>query len=100
MERHAYLYRLLPPRPDFAMTMTEEEAGAMGRHAAYFDERLAAGEVHAFGLVMDPKGPWGVALVLADQEDAARAIADADPAIASGTCTYELLAMPRAFVAG
>ena len=35
--------RLIPPRPDFAFTMTEEERELMGRHADYLRDRLAEG---------------------------------------------------------
>ncbi|TIX28092.1 MAG: hypothetical protein E5V37_23775, partial [Mesorhizobium sp.] len=35
--------RLIPPRPDFALTMTEEERALMGRHADYLREKLREG---------------------------------------------------------
>jgi hypothetical protein len=35
MSDKLFLFRLLPPRADFAQTMTPDEQDAMTRHAAY-----------------------------------------------------------------
>ena len=90
----AYLYRLLPPRPTFGPAdMSPEEAEVMQRHGAYWQEQVERDVAVAFGPVLDPKGSWGLALLDLDDEDAARGAADDDPAVQSGTCTYELLPM-------
>jgi uncharacterized protein YciI len=65
----------------------------MGEHAAYLRERLARGEVVAFGPVDDPAGSWGLGLIALDDEAAARAIGESDPAVASGVCTFQLVPM-------
>ena len=93
---HHFAYRLLPPRPTFAGDMTEAEAATMGEHAAYWTEHLQGGRVLVFGPVADPAGFWGLAVIVADDDEEARRLADADPAVVSGTCTSEVLPMPGA----
>ena len=89
----AHLYRLLPPRPTFAHDMTTAEAGAMKRHVAYWQDLLNRGVAVAFGPVLHPVEPWGLGLLDVDDEEAARAVGDGDPAVESGTCTYEVVPM-------
>jgi hypothetical protein len=87
----AYLYKLLPPRPTFAQDMSSAEADVMQRHVAYWQDLLNRDVALAFGPVLDPKDPWGLGLLNLDEEQAARAIGDGDPAVASGTCKYEVV---------
>lgn len=89
----AFLYRLLPPRPTFAQDMSPEEAGVMERHVAYWQDLLNRDVALAFGPVLHPEEPWGLGLLALDAEHAARAIGDNDPALQSGTCTYEVVPM-------
>jgi uncharacterized protein len=89
----AFLYRLLPPRRSFASDMTPAEAEVMQRHVAYWQDLLNRDVALAFGPVLDPEDPWGLGLLDLDDEQAARAIGDADPAVASGTCSYEVVPM-------
>ena len=35
-----FVYKLVPPRPTFALDMDETEAELMGRHAAYWRDQL------------------------------------------------------------
>jgi hypothetical protein len=88
-----FLYRLLPPRPDFAEDMSPEEAEVMNRHFGYWQDLLDREVAVAFGPVLDPAGTWGLGLIDLEDEQAARAIGDDDPAVQSGTCTYELVPM-------
>ena len=74
-----FVFRLLGPRPTFPGDMTPEEADAMARHGEYWRELTRAGTAVAFGPVLDPAGVYGLAVVRADDETAAQAIADADP---------------------
>jgi uncharacterized protein len=87
----AFLYRLLPPRPTFPVDMSPAEAEVMGSHVAYWQDLLSRDVALAFGPVLDPEDPWGLGLLDLDDEQAARAIGQEDPAVRSGTCTYELL---------
>jgi len=89
----AFLYRLLPPRPTFAQDMSAAEAEVMERHVGYWQDLLNRDVAVAFGPVLDPDDPWGLGLLDLDDEQAARSIGEGDPAVQSGTCTYELLPM-------
>ncbi len=80
--QHFFL-KLIAPRPTFAMDMSADEKAMMAEHSAYWKARLDHGEVVVFGPVMDPKGPFGLGVVSAPDEAAARAFADGDPAIKS-----------------
>ena len=91
-----FAYRLLPSRPTFAGDMSGAEAATMGRHGASWQQHLEDGKVLVFGPVADPAGGWGLAVVVADTEADVLEMARADPAIVSGLCTFEVLAMPGA----
>jgi uncharacterized protein YciI len=86
--------RLIPPRPDFAFTMSESEKTIMAEHADYLRGLIAAGKGILFGPVADPAGPWGLGIIRAESEEAARVLTDADPTIRSGRgFRYEILPM-------
>ena len=89
----AFLYRLIAPRPTFAQDMNDDERAVMGRHAGYLRGLLERDVVVAFGPVFDPAGSWGLGLIDLEDEAAARAVGDADPAVVSGLCTFELVPM-------
>jgi uncharacterized protein YndB with AHSA1/START domain len=95
-EDQHFLLRLIAPRPTFAMDMNAEERELMMRHGAYLTSKLSEGSVLAFGPVMDPQGPWGMGLVRAPDEAAARAITAADPVIvADRGFHYEVMPFAR-----
>ncbi|TIO74697.1 MAG: hypothetical protein E5X74_24280 [Mesorhizobium sp.] len=86
--------RLIPPRPDFAFTMTEEERTLMGRHADYLRSKLREGVMIMAGPVADPAGPWGLLILRVGSEAEARAVTDGDPVVRSGRgFRYEILPM-------
>ena len=60
----AFVYRLIGPRPTFAVDMTD-------------------GRVVAIGPVDDPAGSYGLAIVLADDLAQVEALRDGDPAVLS-----------------
>ena len=74
-----FFFRLVPPRSDFAFTMSDEERKAMLAHVDYWTGLARAGSVVAFGPVGDADGPFGIGIVLAEDEAAAEALRDADP---------------------
>jgi len=89
--RHV-LARLVPPRPDFAMTMSPAERATMGEHVAYCQSLLQKGKALLFGPVADREGVWGCAVLTVTDDAEARAIVDADPAVTAGMgAHYELL---------
>jgi uncharacterized protein YciI len=89
----AFLYRLQPPQASFVQDMNEAEAKVMERHIAYWQDLLGQGTALAFDPVLHPEEPWGLGLLNLEDETAARAIGDADPAVASGVCTYDVVPM-------
>jgi uncharacterized protein YciI len=78
-----FVFRLIPPRPDFMLTMSAEERAMMTDHAAYWSDLLRAGTVVAFGPVADDVEPYGVGIVVAADLAEAEAIRDQDPAVTS-----------------
>jgi len=93
--RKYFLCRLIPPRPSFPYDMSEKEREAMNSHAAYWQALAASGTALAFGPVGDPKGAWGVGIVVVDDESELRSLQTEDPVIRAGIgMTYEALPMP------
>jgi uncharacterized protein YciI len=90
--------RLMSPRPDFALTMSDEEREIMGRHAAYWQPRVEAGEFVVFGPMLDSTGSWGLGVIEVDDEDELREFAADDPAVTSGTARLEIGKMLAGFV--
>jgi uncharacterized protein YciI len=78
--------------------MTEEEREIMGRHAAYWQPLVEAGQMVVFGPVLDSTGSWGLGVVEADDEDEIRSFAAGDPVVTTGTGTIEMGKMLRGFV--
>ncbi|HTV25338.1 MAG TPA: SRPBCC domain-containing protein [Polyangiaceae bacterium] len=86
------LARLVPPRPDFAMTMSPTERATMGEHVAYCRGLLEQGKAILFGPVVDGPAVWGCGLFTVADDAEARALTDADPVIKAGIgARYELL---------
>ncbi|RWD65663.1 MAG: ATPase [Mesorhizobium sp.] len=86
--------RLIPPRPDFAFTLTEEERALMNAHADFLRDQLRAGTMMIAGPVADPAGPWGLLILRVGSEAEARAVTDSDPVARSGRgFRYEILPM-------
>ena len=86
-----FLFRLTPPRADFAQTMTDIEQHTMHLHNTYWQQLLADGRVVVYGPVADPEGVWGLGVLRAADRAEALAIAEADPSITAALNTFELL---------
>ena len=99
-EKQFFVYRLVAPRPTFAFDMTDQERGVMGDHAAYWLRLIEGRTCVVFGPVLDPAGVWGLAVVEALSADEVSALGRTDPAVASGTCTFEVLPMMGATARG
>jgi uncharacterized protein YciI len=93
-----YLYKLIPPRPTFMADMTADEAAIMEQHFDYWTSLLDGGAVVAYGPVNDPAGGYGLAILEADTEQAARNIGDADPAVAKQLASFQVFEMPATIV--
>ena len=85
-----FLFRLIPPRADFAQTMTPAEEQAMAEHMEYWQELLAAGKVLVYGPVADPEGVWGMGVLRAEDRAEVLAIGERDPSVVAGVNTFEV----------
>jgi uncharacterized protein YciI len=78
-----FVFRLIPPRPDFRVTLSDGERATMLAHVGYWSELLAQGRVIAFGPVDDLAAPHGIGIVLAEDVAAAESVRDGDPVMRS-----------------
>lgn len=93
-----FVFRLMAPRPTFALDMSEDEREIMSRHAAHWQPLVESGRMVIFGPVLDTSGSWGLGVVEADDEAELRAFAAQDPAVTTGTATIEVGKMLAGFV--
>ena len=76
-----FVYKLIPPRPTFAVDMTSAERAIMREHGAYWADLARKGTAVIFGPVADPKGGWGLAVVEAESDAEVQALGANDPAL-------------------
>ena len=87
--------RLNAPRATFGHDMTADEMRLMQEHAMHWRSSDVWPGVLAFGVVGDPAGVFGVAVVEARDEARLRAVLNEDPVIRSGAgFSYDVHAMP------
>ncbi len=92
-----FLCRLNPPRPSFALDMTDAERALMEEHGGYWTGHMQNGMVVVFGVVADPAAPWGAAVLNVDDEEAARALTAEDPVVVrEDGFSYDIFSMPNA----
>lgn len=94
-----WIYFIHPPRDRFVETITEDEAAIMHTHAAHLADLHAAGVLLLAGPTFGPVNT-GIAVIEADDEEAAREVMMSDPAITSGLMTPELRPMRVSFLRG
>ncbi|BCI51452.1 hypothetical protein NIIDNTM18_07300 [Mycolicibacterium litorale] len=85
-----FLFKLVPPRADFAQTMTADEQQAMAGHQDYWRDLLAAGRVVVYGPVADPEGVWGLGVLRAADRAEVLEIGRRDPSVLAGVNTFEV----------
>jgi hypothetical protein len=78
-----FVFRLIPPRPDFAFTMSDEERATMVAHVGYWCALADQGKALVFGPVDDPGGSYGIGIVLVEDDTEAAELRDGDPALRS-----------------
>ena len=81
---HAFLLRLIPPRPTFITDMDDAERAVMGRHVDYWTGLTKEGRALGFGPVAGPDGGYGVGVALAEDGATVESLRDADPVMLSG----------------
>ena len=80
MDKKYFVLHLLPSRPDFAQTMSEEERVIMTEHVAYWTNLMNEGKVLAFGPVLDPAEIYGLGIISVDDEREVKDLITNDPA--------------------
>jgi uncharacterized protein len=85
-----FLFRLIPPRADFAQTMTDDEQKTMADHMTYWQQLMADGKVLVYGPVADPEGVWGMGVLRVGDRAEMLAIGERDPSVVAGVNTFEV----------
>lgn len=85
-----FLVRLIPPRADFAQTMTSDEQHTMDLHSRYWEQLRDGGHVVVYGPVADPEGVWGLGVLRCADRAEALAFAEADPSVEAGVNAVEV----------
>ncbi len=88
MSKTYFAVKLLPPRPDFATTMTDDEKNSMQEHGLYWKTHMDKGNVHVFGPVLDPKGVYGFGVVSFNNEEELKEFINNDPSLKFNTVEY------------
>ena len=88
MDKKYFVLYLLPSRPDFAQTMSENERAIMMKHIAYWTAIMNEGKAIAFGPVIDPSGVYGLGILAVDNENEVKDFIANDPATAINQYEY------------
>lgn len=93
-----YLIMYLPPRENYAESMTPEEAAVNERHFEYLKQKLSEGQMVMAGRPDDAR--FGIAVIEAQSEKEAYEIMANDPAVKEGVFSGELLPFRLALLRG
>ncbi|MEG9432782.1 YciI family protein [Terriglobus sp. ADX1] len=85
--------KLTPPRPTFAMDMSDEERAVMMAHRVYMDRYFAEGKVLIFGPVLDPEGAFGMGVMECESVEEVQTIMADDPSVKGGLNRLEVHSM-------
>ena len=95
----SWIYFLHPPRDDFAATMSDVEQEVFARHWTRLQQLAADGVLVLAGPTLG-RTNTGIAVFEAEDEDAARAVMEADPVVEEGVCAGELRQMRVSLLRG
>ena len=90
-DKKSYFLKLNPPRASFTSDMTDEERAIMLKHVAYWKQYIEDGACVVLGPVADPKGVYGIAVVMVESEEQLNKMIENDPA--NGLNSYEIYSM-------
>jgi len=85
-----WIYRIVPTRPAMVVEATDDEVAVISAHFQYLVDLKARGDLILAGRTQETEGTFGITIFQAPDEDAARAIMDADPAVAAGVMAATL----------
>jgi hypothetical protein len=90
-----FFIKLMPPRPDFMVTMTDSERLLMRDHAVYWQGLAEKGWAVAYGPVAAETGSFGAGFWALPDDVDPKPLADADPTLQSKLgFQYEIHPMP------
>lgn len=92
-----FFVKLIPPRPDFASSMSESERALMGEHVRYWRNLMDRGFVVVYGPVLDPADNFGMGVVRVDSEAQLRVLLDQDPTVLAGLNRIEYRPMKAVY---
>jgi uncharacterized protein len=94
-----FLVKLIPPRPSFALDMTDEEKRLMQQHVEYWSDLAQKGVALIFGPVLDPAGSYGIGVVEVERAEDLKDLTANDPVSKSGRqFRHEVHPMPQVVV--
>src|ERR1051325_1670807 len=96
-----WAYRIQPARPELMTNPSKEEMAAVGAHWERLKELFAKGTVVFAGRTTKAEGDvFGVVVFRAENEEAARAIMNGDPAVQKGVMKATLFPFSIALMEG
>ena len=95
-DKKYFVLKLIPFRPMFMMDMNDAEKSVMQEHVAYWQQFLKSDNMIVYGPVVDPKGPYGIAVVEVENDEQLNTMIAGDPALKIGK--YDVAPMARAIV--
>ena len=93
MSKQHFYVKLVPPRPTFPVDMTGQERATMLQHVEYTRGLFAQGKVLIFGPVLDPAGPFGMAVFEVDDESQVHQLMKDDPSVRGGLNLFTVMPM-------
>jgi uncharacterized protein YciI len=96
-----WAYRIQPARPELMTKPTDAEMAAVGAHWEHLKELFRKGTVVFAGRTTKAEGEvFGVVVFRAENEEAARAIMNSDPAVQKGVMKATLFPFSVALIEG
>ncbi|HWI32388.1 MAG TPA: YciI family protein [Microbacterium sp.] len=85
-----WLYRIVPTRPEMVADPTADEQRIVSAHFRYLVDLKERGVLILAGRTQEHADTFGITIFEADDEAAARAVMDGDPAVAAGVFAASL----------
>lgn len=85
-----WLYRIVPTRAEMVTEPTQSELDIVTAHFEYLVSLRDRGILILAGRTQEAQGTFGITIFEADDEEAARAVMDADPGVSGGVFSATL----------
>ncbi len=92
-ESRYYFVKLIPPRPDFAFTMSDDEKLIMNEHSLFWRDLLEKGICIVYGPVFEPDIAYGIGIVIEKSGKLVKNIIYNDPSVKKGLNRIEMFRM-------